>query len=250
MSQPVRCRWGAVTITGNYRENNEDNLHVDPEGRYFLVADGMGGQSAGEKASELAIELVADRLSNCLTDLANDNDVVAAIDEAVAHANAEIMALGELDPKYRNMGTTITFVINPGGRLFVGGVGDSRVYRLRDGALDQLTKDHSLTQALLDAGTITAEEAANHRYKNVLYRYLGTKEGGQGTDAQVVAAAASDRFLLCSDGVTDGIDDDEITRLLQSESDPQKAAETLVDAALNGGSRDNITCIVVDVESA
>ncbi|MFG0332729.1 MAG: PP2C family protein-serine/threonine phosphatase, partial [Maioricimonas sp. JB049] len=236
----------------NYRENNEDNLHVDPAGRYFLVADGMGGQSAGEKASELAIELVADRLGSCLTELSddNDNDVVAAIDEAVAHANAEILALGELDPKYRNMGTTITFVINPGGRLFVGGVGDSRVYRLRDARLTQLTKDHSLTQALLDAGTISAEEAANHRYKNVLYRYLGTKEGGQGTDAQAVAAAASDRFLLCSDGVTDGLDDEEIARLLQSETDPQKAAETLVDAALNGGSRDNITCIVVDVENA
>ncbi|MFG0295793.1 MAG: PP2C family protein-serine/threonine phosphatase [Maioricimonas sp. JB045] len=250
MSRPVRCRWGAVTITGNYRENNEDNLHVDPEGRYFLVADGMGGQSAGEKASELAIELVADRLASCLTELArgNDTDVVSVIDDAVAHANAEIMALGELDPKYRKMGTTITFVINPGDRLFVGGVGDSRVYQLRDGQLTQLTRDHSLTQALLDAGTITAEEAANHRYKNVLYRYLGTKEGGQGTDARPIDVAADDRFLLCSDGVTDGIDDEDIARLLQAEPDPQKAAETLVESALNGGSRDNITCIVVDVE--
>ena len=131
--------------------------------------------------------------------------------------------------------------------LYCGGVGDSRVYLLRKNGLEQLTIDHSLTQALLDAGTISEEEATTHRYKNVLYRYLGTKEGGNGTDPRQLVPEPGDRLLLCSDGVTDGIDDGEISRILGEEDDPQQAAELLVNAALEGGSKDNITAVVVHV---
>ena len=120
------------------------------------------------------------------------------------------------------------------------------VYRLRGDQLEQLTRDHSLTQALLEAGTISAEEAKTHRYKNVLYRYLGTKEGGTGAEAKVLDAEAGDRFLICSDGVTDGIkyDLDQLTRLIKMD-DPQAACSAIVKAAEDGGSKDNITCIVV-----
>jgi serine/threonine protein phosphatase PrpC len=245
----MHLRWGQASITGNFRENNEDNLFVDPGGRFFIVADGMGGQSAGEKASALAVELVPQRLNQLLQfDSEPPEQVVRSIDEAVAYANGEIMALGEVDPKYHNMGTTIVFIVCVAGKFYVGGVGDSRVYRLRGETFEQTTTDHSLVQALRDAGTITEEEAANHRYKNVLYRYLGTKEGGTGTNAREIDPQPGDRFLLCTDGVTDGIDDEAIAAVLKRYDDPQAAADALVVAAEEGGSRDNITCTVLYVE--
>lgn len=244
----VSC--GQVSITGNFRENNEDNLYVDDQSRFFIVADGMGGQSAGEKASELAVELVPKKLIEMLN-FADDptEKVIQVIDDSVSHANSEIMALGEVDPDMANMGTTIVFLVVVGDRFFVGGVGDSRVYQLRDDKLKQLTIDHSLTEALVQAGTISREEADNHRYKNVLYRYLGSKEGGNGTDAQEITPMPGDRYFLCSDGVTDGAKDDVITSILVSESDSQVAAQKIVEAAQEGGSKDNITCLVLDVNA-
>ncbi|RMG41796.1 MAG: serine/threonine-protein phosphatase [Planctomycetota bacterium] len=244
----VQIRCGAVSITGNFRENNEDAFVVHPEGRYFIVADGMGGQSAGEKASELATELVPKKLDSSV-DFANDppEEVIRKIDEAVDFANVEIMALSEIEPRYHNMGTTITFLVVAGGRFFVGGVGDSRVYRLRGDKFEQLTTDHSLTQALLDAKTISPEEAATHRYRNVLYKYLGTREGSSGTDTKVIDPQPGDRYILCSDGVTAGVDDDLLGTLLAEFDDPQEAAEAIVAAAEEGGSKDNITCIVLHV---
>lgn len=154
----VRVRSGVVSITGDFRENNEDNAVADPGQRFFLVADGMGGQAAGEKASSLAVELIPKRLTQSLKFDGDPSDrVVAAIDAAVEHANAEIMALGQVDPTYNQMGTTVALLVNDGDTLYVGGVGDSRVYRLSSGSFEQLTTDHSLTQALRDAGTITDE---------------------------------------------------------------------------------------------
>lgn len=239
-------RWGSVCITGNFRENNEDSIHVHESGQFFLVADGMGGQSAGEKASALAIELIGERLET----LGNVDAVTLqkSMTDAVSHANVEIMALGNLDPKYQGMGTTVVFIVPADdGTVVAGNLGDSRVYRLSGGELCQITKDHSLTQALIDAGTISAEEARTHRYKNMLFKYLGTKEGNDGADTHCVNRVDGDRFMLCSDGVTDGINDAEILDVLKANGDPQGAAEALVQAAIAGGSKDNITCVVVDV---
>lgn len=245
----VSIRSGHVSITGNYRENNEDNLIVDESQRYFIVADGMGGQNAGEKASQLAIELIPQQLDSRLDfDSGQSPAIVETIDAAVEYANSEIMALSELDPSVRNMGTTVVFLVRVGERFYIGGIGDSRVYLLRHGTLVQQTTDHSLTQALVAAGTITPEEAENHRYKNVLYRYLGTRDGAAGTDAREVTPQPGDRYLLCSDGVTDGIDDDEIMKLLTSSDDPQAVASAIVEGALEGGSRDNISCVVLIID--
>jgi len=241
-------RYGQLSITGNYRKNNEDNLHIDSESRFFIVADGMGGQSAGEKASELAVDLVPKKLEEQI-DFIGDSpeNIRLAIDHAVGHANAEIMALGRVDPELNNMGTTIVLIVWVGDTFYVGNVGDSRAYRLRGGKLSQLTKDHSLTQALLDAGTISSDEARTHRYKNVLYRYLGSKEGGEGVQTEEVSPESGDRFLLCTDGVTDGLTDQELQQVMESEKDPQQAADAMILAAQKGGSKDNITCIVLDV---
>ncbi|MBI1312344.1 SpoIIE family protein phosphatase [bacterium] len=244
----LNLKHGHLSVTGNFRENNEDACVVDDAGRYFIVADGMGGQAAGEKASELATEIVPKKLKSLIDFAADTGEKVSqSIDAAVTEANAEILALSELDPSYHNMGTTIAFIVASAGRFFVGGIGDSRVYQLRGGAMQQLTTDHSLTQALVDAGTISEEDAATHRYRNVLYRYLGSKEGGTGAESKEVEPQSGDRYLICSDGVTDGIGDQEIRRLLSSVDDPQQAAEEVVQAALDGGSKDNVTCVVVHV---
>ncbi len=245
----LQVRTGSVSIKGNFRDNNEDSCVVDPEGRYFIVADGMGGQCAGERASELATELFPQRLEQLIDFEGNDSsNVVNHIDKSVAYANGEIMALSQVDPNLHNMGTTVAFIVAHAKRFFVGGVGDSRVYRLNNDKLEQLTRDHSLTQALVDAGTISEEDASTHRYRNVLYRYLGTKDGAAGTEAVEIAPEPGDRFVICSDGVTDGIEDDTLAEIVGQHDDPQQAAEAVVESAEKGGSRDNITCIVVHID--
>ena len=240
---------GFDSITGNFRENNEDRCLADPQGRFFLVADGMGGQAAGEKASQLAADLFAEKIAQ-LTDFDSDpsETVIKSIDEAVAYANQRIIRLSEENSTYHNMGTTIAFIVVVAGKFYVGGIGDSRVYQLRGGKLQQLTTDHSLTQALLDAGTISASDAETHRYRNVLYRYLGTTEGGTGTEPEQILPKAGDRYVLCSDGVTDGLNNDSLSALLQEKDDPQEMAETIVRQAEKEGSKDNITCMVLHVE--
>jgi PPM family protein phosphatase len=244
----MQLRWGFRTITGDYRENNEDRGLADERGRFFIICDGMGGQAAGEKASEMTVKLVSDYLVKHLDfDKAGPDKVRQTIDEAVRAANGEIMALGELDPQMCKMGTTIVYLLNGAGKIYVGGVGDSPAFRLSGGKLEKLTKDHSLTQALVDAGTITPEEARTHRFKNVLWRYIGTKEGGTGTEPKEFPVAPGDRFLLCSDGAVDGVSLEQLKTLLEGSNDPQTAADAVVEAARTAGSQDNITALVVFV---
>jgi len=249
MGRAGAIHWGAVCITGNFRENNEDRFLVDAAGRFFLVADGMGGQSAGEQASSLAVELISSRLSSAIDFQKSDSAAVAdGMNSAVNYANTEIMALGELDPNCKNMGTTIAFAVSVNNEFHIAGIGDSRVYLLRDHVLQQLTEDHSLTQALVKAGTITAEDAKTHRYRNVLYRYLGTKEGSTRIEPLRIVPQTGDRFLICSDGVSDGTTPAQLQDILTQHTAPQIAAEQLVEAAQAGGSRDNITCVVIAVD--
>ncbi|MEW4490582.1 protein phosphatase 2C domain-containing protein [Thalassoglobus sp. JC818] len=250
MTDSSELTWGSVSITGNFRENNEDRLFIHSDGRYFLIADGMGGQSAGEKASELAVELISKRLDQTFDWDATTTDevVVERIDQAIEYANSEIMALGEIEPKFRSMGTTITFIVRANQSFYIGGVGDSRTYQLRNDEFRQLTEDHSLTQALVKAGTISPADAETHRYKNVLYRYLGSKDGAKGSDAVRIAPQSGDQYLLCTDGVSDGVSDEQMQEILVTNDDPQAAADALVKAAQDGGSKDNITCIVLYVQ--
>jgi protein phosphatase len=245
----VSIRVGHLSVTGNYRDNNEDSVCLDKQERYLIVADGMGGQSAGERASALAVELIPKRLEQLLDfSKASPKVVNDALEKSIAYANTEIIALSEIEPGLRNMGTTVVMMLRVADRFFFIGVGDSRAYELRGNKLRQLTTDHSLTQALLDAGTISPEEAKTHRYRNVLYKYLGSRDGAAGGNALEVVPKSGDRFLLCSDGLNDGLKDPEIATLLKSSDNAQAVAETLINAALEGGSRDNVTCIVVIVD--
>lgn len=245
----VSLRTGHVSVTGNYRENNEDSCYIDGQQRLFIVADGMGGQSAGERASALAVELIPRRIEQLLDfDTANPKTVSEVLEKSISHANSEVIALSEVEPGLRNMGTTVVMMLRVADRFFFIGVGDSRAYELRSGKLRQLTTDHSVTQALLDSGTISPEEAKTHRWRNVLYKYIGSRDGVNGANVTEIVPRPGDRFMLCSDGLNDGLDSSEITRLLQSSNDPQEVAEKLVKAALDAGSRDNVTCVVAIVD--
>lgn len=244
----ISIRAGHLSVTGNYRDNNEDACYLDGQQRVFIVADGMGGQSAGERASAKAVDVVPRSLEALLLLEKPAGKVVSSgIEKAIVTANTEILTLSE-EPGLRNMGTTIVLAVRIGDSLFFTGVGDSRAYELRGSRLRQLTVDHSITQALLDSGTISPEEARTHRYRNVLYKYLGCRDGVTGAAVVEVTPKSGDRFLLCSDGLNDGLSDAEIARLLRASDDPQVVAEQLVKAALDAGSRDNVTSLVVFVD--
>ena len=246
----VSIRSGHLSVTGNVRENNEDNCYVDPQQRLFIVADGLGGQSAGERASAMAVDIIPRRLARELDYVHGGlKPVSVAMEKALTNANTEIMAISEVEAGLRNMGTTAVLLVHAGNSIYAANVGDSRAYEYRGGKLRQLTTDHSITQALLDSGTITPEEAKTHRYRNVLYKYLGSRDASGPVQVTEVSPKPGDRFVLCSDGLNDGIPDSHIADLLGTIPDPQQAAEKLVQAALDGGSRDNITCIVVDVHA-
>lgn len=267
----VQLRVGVVSVRGNYREHNEDNFFVpgrppvrhdsfgDGSGEHaamvlepsnlFIVADGMGGQQAGEQASLMAVELIPREVSKRLPpDVTDPARVREAIREGVAEVNQEILGSSGAISEFSNMGTTVVLAQFRSDKVYVAGIGDSRAYRLRDGALEQLTKDHSLADALVEAGTISREELPHHKYKNVLYLYLGSKDARSGPeDFRVMDVRAGDRFLMASDGLTGVVPDEMLARVLGSIDDPQQAAQALKNIALENDSKDNVTCLIIHV---
>ena len=232
-------QWGAATDIGAVRDHNEDALYAQPP--VFVVADGMGGHAAGEVAARLAIEQFAD-----LADAdAVDPDGVRA---AVAAANAAILAWSDEHPETAGMGTTVTGVClgrNDGRPAWIAfNVGDSRVYRIADGALAQVSTDHSEVQELLDGGALSPEQAKSYVRRNVVTRSLGSDPAPE-PDVWVLPIVPGERFLVCSDGLSGELDDDQIADLLGA-SDPQQAAEQLLTAAVEAGGHDNVSIIVVD----
>jgi protein phosphatase len=280
-AEGARLRVGVVSTRGNVREHNEDNFYVPgvaslrngpaasgepaslgPTEDYpvpgppglFIVADGMGGQQAGERASQMAVELIPAELLRRLPpepDPASEPDHAAllrAVKDAIARANEEILAQSHLQPEFANMGTTVVLALFRRGRAYVSGLGDSRAYHLHEGKFDQLTKDHSLANALGEAGTIRPEEVETHKFKHVLYLFLGSKDVGDGPEeVRVVEYRPGDQFLLASDGLTGVVRDETIAEVLRACDDPQRAAQQLVNRALENRSKDNITCVVIKV---
>lgn len=242
---------GKCTLLGNYRENNEDSIDVKPfpDMTVCLVADGMGGQAAGEVASKRAIEIVPRELKKHVSVQMGNEETKNIIRRAVVQANEEIMAMAALDRELKNMGTTLVVTVWRKGSslLYVTGMGDSRVYKLSGKKIEQLTTDHSIAQALVEAKTISAAEAKTHKYRNVLWKYLGSAEVGEGPEVKVVPMQAGDRFLLCSDGLSGVVTDEQLMAYMKDKPNAQECADGLGQLALDQGSRDNISCIVVDV---
>ncbi len=209
---------GKCTLLGNYRENNEDSIDVKafPDMTVCLVADGMGGQAAGEVASKRAIEIVPRELKKYLSGAVSNDETKTIIRRSIVQANEEIMAMAALDRELKNMGTTIVVTVWRKGSsiLYVAGMGDSRAYQIRGKKIEQLTIDHSIAQALVEAKTISAAEARVHRYRNVLWKYLGSPEVGEGPEVKVVPIQAGDRFLLCTDGLSGVVSDEQMLEFI------------------------------------
>jgi protein phosphatase len=244
---------GKCTLLGNYRENNEDSIDVKvfPDLSVCIVADGMGGQQAGEVASRRAVDIIPRELRKNLTPQLTTEAVKTVIRRAIVQANEEIMAMGALDKDMKNMGTTVVLAVwRKGNELFIAGVGDSRCYLIRNKKIQQLTVDHSLAQALVEAKTITPAEAKDHRFRNVLWKYLGSKEVGDGPEVTMVTIQAGDRFLLCTDGLYGVVPDDQLADEISNAQDMQQCADQLGQLALSQGSRDNVSCVVVEVVEA
>ena len=230
---------GKSSLLGNYRENNEDSIDVKqfPDMTVCLVADGMGGQAAGEVASKRAVEIVPRELKKHLSASVSSDDAKAIIRRAVVQANEEIMAMAALDRELKNMGTTIVLTVWRKGsnQMYVAGMGDSRVYLIRGKKIEQLTVDHSIAQALVEAKTISAAEARVHRYRNVLWKYLGSAEVGEGPKVEVVPMQAGDRFLLCTDGLSGVVSDEQLLNFVKEKENVQECADGL--GQLRAGSR-------------
>ncbi|MCZ2262655.1 MULTISPECIES: PP2C family protein-serine/threonine phosphatase [unclassified Isoptericola] len=240
MTTPVSLGllWGAATHQGARRRLNEDSFLA--RGSVFFVADGMGGHEAGEVASAAAVEALAPL---------GRSDVVG-VDEVRCRVRAAHDAVRAIDTAPgRGAGTTLSGVAltDQGGEPYwlVVNVGDSRTYRVADGALEQVSVDHSEVQELVDAGRITAEQALTHPRRHVVTRALGAPDDPE-PDFWFLPVHAGDRMLVCSDGLTAELPDRRVAELLMVEPDPQTAAERLVGEALAAGGRDNITVIVVD----
>jgi PPM family protein phosphatase len=233
-------RSGSATDTGLVRSENQDLAVVTST--LFAVADGMGGHAGGEVASRMAVDTLSVAFGRHPTG--------AGLSEAVTEANAAVWQHSLDNPEMRGMGTTLTALslVNEEGHdvLALVNVGDSRAYRFHEGALTQITTDHSLAEEMVHSGDLTAAEAAVHPHRHILTRALGAREDVT-VDHWRIEPVRGDRFLLCSDGLSNELDIDQIGEVLSSVSDPQKAAELLVQAARTHGGSDNITAVVVDV---
>jgi serine/threonine protein phosphatase PrpC len=235
----TRFAWGAATDTGRVRQANEDSLLV-VDG-LFAVADGMGGHKAGEVASRLAIETLQDAFTAAGTDV-----LVGAVQEA----NRALVERSADDAELTGMGTTLCALalVDAEGRdaIAVVNVGDSRLYLLSDGELTQVTEDHSLVATLERQGRITRAEAAVHPQRNILTRALGI-DANVMVDSWEILPMVGDRYLICSDGLFNEVDDNRLAATLRRLADPDEAARELVRLANEAGGRDNVTCVIVDV---
>jgi serine/threonine protein phosphatase PrpC len=234
-------RVGSSTAQGA-RNNNEDRYVVDPVNNLFLVADGMGGQERGELASGLAAEIIPRVVHDRL---AARDDAGRAVQQALSEANQAIVRAGQNQPAGRRMGTTAVLAVQQADRVYVTGLGDSRAYLIRGDRVEQLTVDHSVAQALVASGVLSPEEARHSPWQHVLHRFLGCAEMVEGADVRPFTPQAGDRLLLASDGLTNHISEEDLRQGPRQFPDPQSWADHLVKTALDRGSRDNVTCIVV-----
>src|SRR4029079_3657043 len=232
--------YAVASDTGRKRRRNEDNYVVAPP--LFAVADGMGGAQAGEVASQLAASALE----------AGDSDAQEAtkrIDELIQEANRRIFDRASTDPSASGMGTTMTVALVEGMTVAIGHVGDSRAYLVRGEQMEQLTEDHSLVNELLKSGKLSEEEAQVHPQRSVITRAVGT-DPDVDVDGFTIEAEEGDVFLICSDGLSDMVEDEEILEVLhQNRDDLDNAVKALVAAANRGGGEDNITAVAFRISS-
>ena len=235
--QPGFCAAGR-THRGCPRDDNQDRMYV---GEFVVaVADGIGGRHGGGVAAELALEPMPALDRAC----AEGGDVAAALYDAVAEGNAKVREGRRHHPTFGEMGTTLTAMALDGADVHVAQVGDSRLYRLRGGVLEQLTTDHTLVQQLVDQGHLSPSNAEHHPHGNVITRAVGSRPRVR-VETSVVDLAAGDTFLVCSDGLPGAVPEDVLVDALGSDAHVSDIADRLVDDAIRAGVRDNVTAVVV-----
>ncbi|WP_149182452.1 Stp1/IreP family PP2C-type Ser/Thr phosphatase [Streptomyces sp. TRM49041] len=235
----LSLRFAAGSHKGMIREGNEDSGYAGP--RLLAIADGMGGQAAGEVASSEVISTLV-----TLDDDVPGSDILTSLGTAVQRANDQLRMMVEEDPQLEGMGTTLTALLWTGQRLGLVHVGDSRAYLLRDGVLTQITQDHTWVQRLVDEGRITEEEATTHPQRSLLMRALGSGDHVE-PDLSIREVRAGDRYLICSDGLSGVVSHQTMEETLASYQGPQETVQELIQLALRGGGPDNITVIIADV---
>lgn len=236
----------SATDVGRARDNNEDSVAVDESVGLAVLADGMGGYNAGEVASNMLTSFIKSELGRWLKEAgsgAESTDVRRAMDICVDNANRAIFNASTSNPQYAGMGTTLVVAVFRDDRVLLGHVGDSRCYRLRAGKLQQVTRDHSLLQEQLDAGLITPEQAAFSSNKNLVTRAVGVEDSVL-LETHQHDVLPGDVFLMCSDGLSDMLDDASIAQVLLAHDSLETRGRALIDAANDAGGKDNISVIL------
>ncbi|MBE9114292.1 Stp1/IreP family PP2C-type Ser/Thr phosphatase [Lusitaniella coriacea LEGE 07157] len=230
-----------LTDTGVVRSVNQDDYYIDPEGRFFIVADGMGGHAGGQEASQIATKTVRHYLEQHWDErIASE----VLLEKSIFEANQGILDDQHEHPERADMGTTVVVVIFRKGQPWYSHVGDSRFYRLRDRVLEQITEDQTWVARALKMGDLTPEEARIHPWRHVLSQCLGRRDL-QRVEVHSLEVAAGDCLLLCSDGLTEEVSDEALSALLQSNKTCEEAAEALVEEAKQNGGSDNITVVLL-----
>jgi len=238
----MKLQFCAKTDIGLSRNNNEDRYFVDEQRGLFIVADGMGGHAAGEVASQIAVETVCQVLHS--VDKTNPQQ---QLKQAVTEANLAVRQAAKANPSLNGMGTTLSIILLHQQQGYLAHVGDSRIYRLRNQKLQQLSDDHSLVGEQLRQGTITPEQAKSSSLGNILLQAIGLSPQLD-IYQNKISLAPADQFLLCSDGLTDMIADTEIEKHLSQPGTINLHCEALINAALAAGGKDNITAILLQIE--
>ncbi|HCP47368.1 MAG TPA: Stp1/IreP family PP2C-type Ser/Thr phosphatase [Deltaproteobacteria bacterium] len=248
----MRISSAGITNVGRKRQNNEDNYLVNDRLGLYVVCDGMGGHAGGEYASQVAVTTIEEVLAN----IRDENVAKGEIDDqitqeklkyAVRLAGKRIYDLAQAEPEFRGMGTTAVILVFLNGMAYMAHVGDSRGYLIRGGEITQRTEDHSWVNEQIKAGLITAEAAKHHRFRNIITRSLGFQEEVE-IDTQVLRAEPGDIYLLCSDGLSNLVTEDELREMLVEKSF-QQTARDLIDLANDRGGDDNITLVLARVDS-
>ena len=253
MAQPFRIEVAGETNVGRKRNHNEDNFAIMPDFGLFMVADGMGGHASGEVASKMAVDAMQEFFSQTQEDPERtwpykmdrskgyeENRLITGIKPA----NLRTYETAQREAKKRGMGTTFVGIFTANDGVYVAHVGDSRVYRYRDGKLESLTEDHSLLNDYIKMKRLTAEEIANFPHKNVIVRALGMKETVK-VDTRFEVPALNDIYLLCSDGLCGPVEDEDIARTLAEYPDIKVATSKLIERANENGGPDNVTAVLV-----
>lgn len=239
----MKGRFTGLTDPGLIRTVNQDDYHIDPDGRFFIVADGMGGHAGGQEASQLATQAIQAYLEKHWQSVIPCDELLS---QAVGEANQAILQDQQSHPERSDMGTTAVVVMFRKEQPWFAHVGDSRLYRLRNSKLEQISEDHTWVARAMKAGDITPDQARMHPWRHVLSQCLGRKDLPP-IEVQPLDVQPGDRLLLCSDGLTEELSDDAITSYLDPSLSSDQSAAKLIEAAKEKGGRDNITVVIVEI---